>query len=74
MFAIRKSLISTSRLTGNIARTYSHNTILCTPPRVKISGAELVISFLCLTSAILVSPMYMIPNFKNYAKRKTEGN
>ncbi|KAM0725503.1 hypothetical protein ACS0PU_008989 [Formica fusca] len=70
MFAIRKSLISTSRLTGDIARTY-HSTILSTPPRVKMSTTEKIISFLCIASAILVSPMYMAPNFKNYAKNKS---
>lgn len=43
MFAIRKSLISTSRLTGDIARTY-HSTILSTPPRVKMSTTVSTVS------------------------------
>ncbi|CAL1689544.1 unnamed protein product [Lasius platythorax] len=69
MFAIRNSLTNTSRLSGVIARTY-HNTIVSTPPRVKISTAEKLVSLFCIAAAILGTPMYMVPNFKNYAKRK----
>ncbi|GAB1865064.1 hypothetical protein CAJAP_06143 [Camponotus japonicus] len=70
MFAIRSSLTNTSRLSGVIAKSY-HSLILSTAPRVKISNAEKLLAFFCIAGSILISPMYFVPNFKNYAKKNS---
>ncbi|XP_018051265.1 PREDICTED: uncharacterized protein LOC108689136 [Atta colombica] len=68
MFAINNGLRNTLRLSGVITRTVS-NRIICTPPQVKISTAEEIFAYLCIVGSLLISPMYMVPNFKNYGKR-----
>ncbi|KAL0117192.1 hypothetical protein PUN28_010200 [Cardiocondyla obscurior] len=68
MFAVRNGLRNSSHLPTIIARTYS-NTIVSAPPEVKMSTAEKIISLICISGSIFVTPMYMVPNFKNYAKK-----